>query len=247
MKTLVDDNLSIVIPMHNEAENVRPFIHEIANTLRGNINFVIIVVDDGSTDNTLAQLKLLQKELPELKIVRHRKNYGQSAGIISGVKAAPHNWVVTLDGDGQNHPGDILKLVQILNDNSKPFSSPLLVAGIRAERNDNWIRRSSSLIANKIRGALLRDDCPDTGCGIKAFCREDFLNLPYFDHVHRFLPALFKRNGGKIMNVPVQHRPRIHGRSKYGIANRLWVGIVDLLGVVWLVRRPCQPEIDTNV
>lgn len=243
MSTLKEYSIAVVVPMHNEAENVASLVNEIITTLRGQINFSLIIVDDGSTDQTFQCLQSMCQTIKELQVVKHRRNYGQSAGVVTGVRAAKHEWIVTLDGDGQNHPGDILQMVAILVEH-KDNPQPILVAGNRGIRNDTAIRKLSSRIANGVRSRLLQDNCPDSGCGIKAFRRTDFLNLPYFNHLHRFLPALFKRNNGLVINVIVQHRPRTQGYSKYGLSNRLWVGIVDLLGVGWLIRRPCYPEIE---
>lgn len=243
MTSLADNAVSIVIPMYNEADNVAPLLEEVCLSVKGFAAFEIIVIDDGSTDDTEARLKQMQTKIPVLTIVRHRANFGQSAGIMTGVRKAKYPWVVTLDGDGQNDPADIPLLFAKLGELSTN-TQPLLIVGNRKKRQDSWLRLVSTRIANSVRAKLLQDDCPDTGCGLKIFQRDAFLTLPHFNHVHRFLPALFKRAGGQVVNIPVNHRPRLRGQSKYGVMNRLWVGIVDLFGVVWLLRRPCRPEVE---
>jgi dolichol-phosphate mannosyltransferase len=235
--------LSVVIPMFNEAENVGTLLQEVRSALGGRVDYEIVVVDDGSTDGTWKRLMELRSEIPELRPVRHSVNFGQSAAIASGVKAARSPWIATLDGDGQNDPADIPELWN-QRDQYVASQHPLLIAGRRRKRNDTWLRRLSSRVANGVRQWLLRDDCSDTGCGLKIFERSAFLDVPRFDHMHRFLPALFKRAGGTVINIPVNHRPRMRGQSKYGVWNRLWVGIVDLFGVMWLQRRACRPELD---
>jgi len=238
----VDMQLSVVIPMYNEVENAALLVEEVRNALGGRLEYEVVVVDDGSKDGTTEALLELRQTVPELRVVRHRGNFGQSAGIVSGVRAARASWIATLDGDGQNDPADIPGLFEEAQRREPETRGPLLVAGNRRKRIDTWLRRLSSRVANGVRQGLLKDDCADTGCGLKVFQREAFLQLPLFDHVHRFMPALFKRAGGQIVNVPVNHRPRTLGQSKYGVWNRLWVGIVDLFGVMWLQRRPCRPE-----
>lgn len=232
--------LSVVIPMFNEAENAAALVQEVRAALEGYYDYELLVVDDGSTDGTFEILDELARSVPALRPVRHPRNLGQSTAIASGVHLANAGWIATLDGDGQNDPRDIPSLVahvQMAGDEDRP----VLVAGNRRRRNDNWVRRLSSRIANRVRQRLLRDGCPDTGCGLKVFPRATFLQLPQFDHMHRFLPALFMRAGARVVNVPVNHRPRTRGQSKYGVGNRLWVGIADLIGMVWLRRRPLQP------
>ena len=197
-------------------------------------------MDDASKDGTAATIDPTVSAISPVTAVYHSRNYGQSIAVISGVRAARYDWVVTLDGDGQNDPADFPKLfAAVANLN---VSRPVLVAGIRVQRNDTWIRRYTSKIANRIRDRLLQDDCPDSACGLKLFQRAIFLQLPHFNHLHRFLPALFKRVNGQVINVPVNHRPRLRGQSKYGTMNRLWIGIMDILGVMWLLRRPCPLE-----
>jgi len=228
--------LSVVVPVRNEQDNVATLIAEIDAALN-HLSHEIIYVDDGSTDETFSRLKQLQNKY-ELRIIRHEKSCGQSTAVRTGVKAARYDWVATLDGDGQNDPADIPKLLAALVDGVE------LVGGNRREsRRDTWVKRLSSVVANGVRSRMLRDDTPDTGCGLKLFSRTAFLDLPYFDHMHRFLPALIKRRGGKILSVPVGHRNREHGKSNYGTLDRLMVGIVDLFGVAWLQRRAKIPTI----
>ena len=237
--------LSVVVPVKNEQDNVEPLIREIAAALTGNTTFEIIYVNDGSTDATLPRLLGLKAEFPMLRVITHRASCGQSRAVTTGVTAARHEWIATLDGDGQNDPADIPVLLAKLADPAQPANLELL-AGWRAQRNDTFLRRISSKIANGVRSRLLKDNTPDTGCGLKAFARETFLLLPNFDHVHRFLPALVMRNGGAVVSVPVRHRARERGTSKYGVHNRLWVGIVDLFGVAWLQRRVRLPVIESD-
>jgi len=225
--------LSVVIPVFNEHGNVPPLIDEIDLSLSDRVRFEIIVVDDGSTDGTDAEVEKAAARTGFTRLIRHGRTRGQSAAIRTGVKAAAAPVVAVLDGDGQNDPADIPKLFGPL----MIMPDVRMVVGQRKRRNDSWIRRLSSRIANKVRSAALHDGIRDTGCGLKVFYREDFLDLPAFDHMHRFLPALIQRNGARIHTVPVNHRPRLNGMSKYGIGNRLWVGITDLFGVMWLQKR----------
>ncbi|MBM3523960.1 MAG: glycosyltransferase [Alphaproteobacteria bacterium] len=233
--------LSVVVPVRDEAENIDKLLDEIHAAL-GMRDFEVVYVDDGSTDETPARLAAARARHPRLRVLRHRRSVGQSAGLLSGIRAARGAWIVTLDGDGQNDPADIPKLLA----RAQAADAPALVAGLRAKRRDTALKRLSSRIANGVRGRLLGDRTPDTGCGLKVFRRETFLCLPAFDHMHRFLPALVQREGGHVENVPVNHRPRAAGRSKYGVMNRLWVGIVDMVGVRWLQRRALRPEIETT-
>ena len=235
-------DLSVVIPVHNEAENIQPLVDEIVAALDGRYDYEIVYVDDGSTDDTLERLRAARAGCPRLRILRHARGCGQSTAIRTGVRAARAPVIATLDGDGQNDPADIPGLVERLRQ-ADPGERLWLVAGWRQRRQDDWLRRISSKVANGVRSRLLGDATPDTGCGLKVFPREVFLELPYFDHMHRFLPALVQRAGGRVVSVPVHHRPRERGTSKYGVGNRLWVGIVDLFGVRWLQRRACLPEV----
>ena len=236
--------LSVVVPVFNEAENLRPLIADICGALEGELDYEIVYVDDGSTDDTPRTLRALASEWARLRTVRHRSRAGQSAAIATGVLAARAPVIATLDGDGQNDPADIVDLLRAYRDASAENRVRLLVTGQRTRRRDGWVKRASSVIANRVRAWALRDETPDTGCGLKLFSRTAFLELPRFDHMHRFLPALVLRGGGRVISVPVGHRRRSAGRSKYGIANRLWVGIVDLFGVMWLRRRPITPALE---
>ena len=236
-------DLSVVVPVKDEEENIASLIKEICSVLDGLLEYEIIYVDDGSSDKTWERLVALSAKLSQLKIVRHRKSCGQSIAIHTGVKAARSPLVATLDGDGQNDPADIPRLLEVFNSPDSPVGLQLVI-GHRRKRQDSWLKRISGRVANRVRGYLLKDRTPDTGCGLKLFPRETFLHLPFFDHMHRFLPALILRNGGAVLSVPVNHRPRKHGQSHYGIWDRLWVGLVDLLGMMWLQRRHKTAEVE---
>jgi dolichol-phosphate mannosyltransferase len=233
-------DLSVVVPMRNEAGNVAPLVDEIAAALVGR-RFEVICVNDGSTDATEAELKRLQAQHPWLRQMRHSRSCGQSAALRTGMLAARAGVIVTLDGDGQNDPAFLPKLVEALERGTPRIG---LVAGQRVGRQATGFKRLQSRIANVVRGAILRDGTRDSGCGLKAFPRELGLALPYFDALHRFLPALIRREGYEIGYVDVVDRPRRHGMSNYGLWDRLWVGILDLGGVWWLIRRRKRvPEI----
>ncbi|BBL75146.1 glycosyltransferase family 2 protein [Methylomagnum ishizawai] len=234
--------LSVVVPVHNETDNVRPLIEEIDAALDPALAYEIVYVDDGSGDDTLAKLVALRAEFPRLRVLRHLRCCGQSTALRTGIRAAKGRVVATLDGDGQNNPADIPRLLAAWGE-LDGGAAGAMVAGYRKKRQDTEWRRLSSKIANGVRGSLLQDNTPDTGCGLKVFSRELFLALPYFDHMHRFLPALAQRAGGKVVSVEVDHRPRLRGQSKYGTWHRLWVGIWDLLGVIWLQRRAQVPDV----
>jgi dolichol-phosphate mannosyltransferase len=234
--------VSVVVPVKDEAENILPLIEEIHASLEGRADFEIIYVDDGSTDATPQRLADAQRRFPRLRVIRHEQCCGQSMALATAVRAARHGWIATLDGDGQNDPADIPRLLAAVSAGRRARGLAL-VAGWRTQRNDSALRKLSSRVANGVRGGLLGDRTPDTGCGLKVFSRSVFLRLPFFDHLHRFLPALFLREGVQVISVPVSHRPRTRGRSKYGLHNRLWVGIVDLFGVMWLNRRMTHPRI----
>jgi dolichol-phosphate mannosyltransferase len=194
-------------------------------------------VDDGSTDGTAEAVRAARAGIPGVRLLRHSRRSGQSAALASGVKRARGAWIATLDGDGQNDPADFPAMLDALRAARAADPAVHLVMGNRLTRRDTWLRRLSSRVANGVRSRLLGDGTPDTGCGIKLMHRDTFLELPYFDHMHRFLPALYQRHGARVISVPVNHRPRTRGSSKYGLHNRLWVGIVDLFGVMWLKSR----------
>jgi dolichol-phosphate mannosyltransferase len=238
--------VSIVVPVHDEAENIPVLADEIAAALKGR-RFEAIFVNDGSSDDTSAALRKLGKARPWLRQIKHARSCGQSAAVRSGVRAARAPVVVTLDGDGQNDPSFIPKLLIALE--AAPLSVGL-VNGRRLKRKGGF-KRLQSTIANSVRAAVLRDDTLDTGCGLKAFRRDIYLALPYFDALHRFTPALVRREGYDVAYVEVVDRPRAHGKSHYGMWNRLWIGIVDLTGVFWLIRRrrrvPKVTEVPSDV
>ncbi len=237
--------ISVVVPVHNEAPNIPALIEKIGVALAG-IEHEIVYVDDGSSDGTPVLLSNIAAELPTLVRVRHHNSCGQSAAVITGVKAARGTFVATLDGDGQNDPADIPAMLDAALANEASGNKPVLIAGHRVKRNDSDAKRWGSRIANAVRAKMLKDGTPDTGCGLKLFRRAAFLELPHFDHIHRFLPALFIRAGGQVVSVPVRHHAREHGASHYGTWDRLKVGIIDLFGVAWLQRRWNVPKIDPN-
>lgn len=239
--------LSVVVPVHNEEGNVLPLVAELRSALDGLTTYELVFVDDGSDDATAERLETAARERPpgsngSMRVLRHRTGCGQSTALHTGVLHARGALVATMDGDGQNDPADIPLLLARLTDPQRP-SRLAMVVGWRTTRRDDWVVRLSSRVANAVRGRLLGDRTPDTGCGLKLFERETFLRLPYFDHMHRFLPALVRRAGGEVESIPVHHRRRVHGRSHYGLHNRLWTGIVDLAGVIWLTRRARLPQL----
>ncbi len=225
---------SVVVPVFNERDNITPLVNEIVAALRGKHSFEIVYVDDQSKDDSFQVLKDLMDSVPELRVVQHIKQSGQSTAVRNGVKAARGLWIATLDGDGQNDPADIPKLIEARN---KAAPEIKLFAGWRVNRKDTGSKRWASKIANSIRASFLKDETPDTGCGIKLFERAVFMDLPYFDHMHRYLPALVKRAGFQSVSVPVNHRERGSGVSKYNNLGRAWVGLKDLRGVAWLIKR----------
>jgi glycosyltransferase involved in cell wall biosynthesis len=229
--------VSVVVPVRNEAGNVAPLVAEITVALEGRWPFEVIYVNDGSSDGTDAELRSLMAARPWLRQIRHARSCGQSAALRSGVSAARAPLVATLDGDGQNDPAFLPKLIEALQAGSPRVG---LVAGQRVGRKATGFKKFQSRVANAVRGAILRDGTRDTGCGLKAFDRDMFLALPYFDGLHRFLPALVRREGREIGYVDVVDRPRLHGVSNYGFWDRLWIGIMDLFGVWWLIRRRKQ-------
>ena len=235
--------ISVVVPVHNEADNIVSLIQEIDNALSIADAYEIIYIDDGSNDRTAAVLKQALQDFKALRVLRHEQSCGQSTAINTGVKAANYPWIATLDGDGQNDPADIPRLYEVLMRERKTTGNLWMVAGWRNKRYDSAWRLFSSKVANGVRAGLLGDNTPDTGCGLKVFSRDRFLGLPYFDHMHRFLPALILRAGGQVISEPVNHRSRTSGQSKYGTLDRLWAGIIDLAGVIWLQRRAKLPVI----
>lgn len=231
--------ISVVIPIYNEEGNIINLIDELIPIV-DKIGGEIIIVDDNSND---ASRDLILKKKNnvniEILLLQHAKQYGQSAGLLTGIKAAKNDLIVTLDGDGQNDPKDITSMLKVWEDNTE--NSYLLVIGHRQNRQDNWSRRYASLMAKRFRKFILKDSTPDSGCGIKVFSRNLFLSLPYFDHIHRFLPALTRRHGGSVISHIVSHRNRSSGVSKYSNWQRFRVGLIDLYGVSWLIKRSSFP------
>ncbi|MBP0582900.1 glycosyltransferase family 2 protein [Labrys sp. LIt4] len=225
--------ISVIVPVRNEAGNVEPLIREIAAALAGR-SFEIVYVDDGSSDATPAELVRLKGELPFLRSLRHDQSCGQSCAVRTGIRHARGRLMVTIDGDGQNNPAYIPALVDALIAGGAKTG---MIAGQRLGRKDTGFKRWQSRTANKVRAYVLKDGTRDTGCGLKAIRREVYLALPYFDALHRFMPALVKREGFEVGHVDVVDRPRLTGVSNYGFFDRLWVGILDLVGVWWLIRR----------
>jgi dolichol-phosphate mannosyltransferase len=226
--------VSVVVPVRNEAGNITPLITEIAAALDGSWAYEIIYVNDGSTDETAVRLAEEMARRPNLRVLRHDKSSGQSAAVRSGIRAARGPMVATLDGDGQNNPAFLPDLIAALD---KGGARVGLVAGQRVGRKDTGFKKLQSRLANRIRNAVLHDGTRDTGCGLKAVRRDVFLMMPYFDGLHRFLPALVQREGYDIAYIDVIDRPRHSGVSNYGFFDRLWIGIMDLAGVWWLIRR----------
>ena len=236
--------VSIVVPVRNEAENISPLIAEIATALDGRWAYEIVYVNDGSTDATAARLAAEMNRRGNLRQIRHASSAGQSAAVRSGVRAARGAIVATLDGDGQNNPAFLPELIAAVEKGGERVG---LVAGQRVGRKDTGFKKIQSRVANGVRKAILHDGTRDTGCGLKAFRREVFLMMPYFDGLHRFLPALMRREGFEIAYVDVIDRPRHSGVSNYGFFDRLWIGIMDLAGVWWLIRRKKPTPVATEV
>jgi dolichol-phosphate mannosyltransferase len=235
--------ISIVVPVHNEAENIQPLLDEIVVALADFHAYEIIYINDGSSDVTAQALAEAQKKLPQLRVFEHQQSCGQSAAVYTGIKAATYPFIATLDGDGQNNPADIPALFEHLKEQRDVNPKLAMIAGWRNQRHDSQWRLFSSKFANGIRSRLLGDATPDTGCGLKVFVREAVLQLPFFDHYHRFLPALMLRSGYHVISLPVSHRARERGVSNYGTLDRLWVGISDTLGVMWLKTRMKLTEV----
>ncbi len=234
--------LSVVIPAFNEEGNIGRLVEETYRQVPENLLGEVVVVDDFSADKTSAEISELKKSHPTLRCLRHHSNAGQSASLRTGIAAARYDVIATLDGDGQNDPADIAKLARKIAEPGQP--GPSLVGGIRQKRKASGSKRWASKIANWIRDGLLKDDCPDTGCGTKMFHRDAFMLLPYFSSMHRYLPALFQTYGFETVYVPVNDRPRIAGVSKYNNFNRALVGIYDLFGVRWLRKRTVVPGVE---
>jgi glycosyltransferase involved in cell wall biosynthesis len=232
--------ISIVVPAKNEADNIGALVNEIMAHLSSHYQFEIIYVDDGSTDLTKQKVLALMSAYPQtVRLIQHAHTAGQSTAIHTGVNHASGELIVTIDADGQNNPADIVKLIQTAE--NLPKDVHFCVAGYRKQRKDTAWKRLQSRVANSVRAKLLGDDTPDTGCGLKVIPRSTFLLLPYFDHMHRYLPALIQRIGGNVVVVEVGHRDRLHGESKYGMWGRLFAGLVDMIGVMWLQRRNRLP------
>ena len=234
--------LSVVVPVHDEAGNIAALAAEIETALGPELDFEMLFVDDGSSDDSSGELARTRRGHPRLRVLRHRERCGQSAALRTGAAAARGVWIATLDGDGQNDPSDILVLLKVRDESEDPALR--MIAGVRRTRRDSLVKRLSSRIANALRSRVLHDGATDTGCGLKLVQREAFMALPFFDHMHRFLPALVRRGGGVVLEVPVEHRPRRSGASHYGVADRAWTGLVDTLGVAWLQRRAKVPIIE---
>lgn len=225
--------ISIVVPVLNEEGNITPLVHAICDTY-GDRSIEIIYVDDGSTDGTARELQGLKKKIPALRVLTHGRRSGQSAALRSGILAARAPLIATLDGDGQNPPHDLIALEEAVHANRPGL---VMAAGVRVNRRDSAAKRYASIMARKLRRVMLRDDHPDTGCATKVFDREIYLRLPYFDHMHRFMAPLARRDGATVLAMPVSHAARQAGQSKYSNLQRMLVGISDILGVMWLIRR----------
>ncbi|MEZ6041031.1 MAG: glycosyltransferase family 2 protein [Planctomycetaceae bacterium] len=231
--------LSVVIPAHNEAENLPGLLEEIIEAFKdGRTEYEVVVVNDGSSDETAGVLTAIQQTMPQLRVVTHEKSCGQSTGLMSGVDASQGELIATLDGDGQNDPADIPRMLETYQTGTIPLT---MVVGHRQKRKDGGWRLFCSKVANSVRSRMLKDATPDSGCGIKLFPKDAFQKFPRFDHMHRFLPALMRRLGGRVISQTVNHRVRGSGSSHYGTLGRLTAGVVDLVGVAWLMHRSRLP------
>ncbi len=226
--------ISIVIPVHNEAENIEFLINKIENAMINLIPYEIIIINDGSSDKTHEIIMDFNDQMENLHYIKHKKQSGQSAALLSGIEASNSDWIVTLDGDGQNDPNDIKKL---LMKRDQIGSDKILLAGYRKKRKDSIYKKIQSKLANTIRSFLLNDNTPDTGCGIKLFSKKLFLCFPKFNNMHRFLPALAISYGAEVYSVEVNHLPRYKGVSHYGLWGRLFAGLIDIFGILWLRKR----------
>jgi len=230
-------DVSIIIPARDESGNLPALLDEIGEAMQAlDLRYEVLVVDDGSSDDSWSRLVARAASDQTLHPIRHRRSAGQSTSIWQAAHLAKGRWLATLDGDGQNDPADLPRLLELARGEKLE-----MVTGHRTTRRDTWFKRFSSRVANGVRSRLLQDNTPDTGCGLKVMQREAFLKLPYFDHMHRYLPALIQFQGGRCASVPVHHRPRGAGESHYGLNNRLWAGLLDLIGVMWLRKRSRLP------
>ena len=238
-KSAAHPRLAFVIPVMNEEETILEVLEELGNCCnQGDLEqYEVVLVDDGSTDRTREIILELAARDPRIRLIAHPENRGKSAGLVTGARAARAEWIAMLDGDGQNVPSDSISMWREAERLDEP-GRPVIIAGARRKRRDTLLKRISSRVANRVRGWVLKDDTPDTGCGMKVLRTDVFLSLPRFHNMHRFLPALVLRQGGKTHSVPVEDRPRAGGVSKYGFHNRFWTGLLDMAGVWWLMRRP---------
>ncbi len=230
--------VTIVIPAKNEADNIRPLIHEIKAAMEGQFDYELIYVDDGSTDQTFEILKAVRDEgFKKLTVIRHQQSVGQSFSVLNGARHGLGEWLVVLDADGQNDPADIPGMLKAIQTAYAQDQMNVGIIGHRVNRRDDWVKRLSSKLANGFRNWMLKDGIPDVGCGLKAVRRDWYIRLPAFNHMHRYVPTLVQSLGGHMLVHPVNHRPRMAGTSNYGVWNRLWVGLVDVFGVRWLQMR----------
>ncbi len=232
--------ISIVIPVHNEEENIELLLDNIFNSMKNSVNFEVIIVNDGSSDHTEEKILNLKNKYSDISYIKHIYQSGQSSALISGVEYSKFDWILTLDGDGQNDPNDIKKFI-LLRD--KIANDKLLLAGYRKLRQDSFYKKLQSKFANKVRAFILKDNTPDTGCGIKLFNKKLFLSFPRFNHMHRFLPALAIYFNADVQSIDVNHLPRKNGQSHYDMWGRLKVGIIDIFGILWLRKRLIIKEI----